>query len=121
MKRWTLLTALTAIALTALAQNPPPAVRGLTPAVHELTQTVRGVVTDKTSEKPLPGVTVQVIGISPVMATVTDESGRYTLPAVPLGRQQFAYGSAGYQPVVIPEVLVTAGKEPILDIALEQK
>jgi len=86
-----------------------------------LTQTVRGVVIDKTSEKPIPGVTVQVAGVVPVIGAVTDEAGRYVLQAVPLGRQQFSYGSAGYQTAVIPEVLVTAGKEVILDIALEQK
>lgn len=84
-------------------------------------QVVRGIVTDKTSEKPLAGVTVIVTGLTPVMGTITDASGRYTLPAVPLGRQQFSYGCAGYQPAVIPEVLITAGKEVILDISLEQK
>lgn len=86
-----------------------------------LTQTVRGVVIDKTSEKPLAGVTIQVTSVTPVISAATDEAGRYVLAAVPLGRQQFSYGSAGYQPAVIPEVLVTAGKEVVLDIALEQK
>ena len=86
-----------------------------------LTQTVRGVVIDKTSEKPIPGVTVQVTGVAPAIGAVTDDAGRYMLQGVPLGRQQFSYGSAGYQTAVIPEVLVTAGKEVILDIALEQK
>ncbi|MDO6434735.1 TonB-dependent receptor plug domain-containing protein [Flavitalea sp. BT771] len=66
-------------------------------------------------------MTVQVTSVNPVIGVVTDEAGRYVLPAVPLGRQQFSYGSAGYQPAVIPEVLVTAGKEVVLDVALEQK
>jgi hypothetical protein len=95
--------------LTGLAQS------------SRLTQTVRGVVIDKTSEKPIPGVTVQVAGVAPVIGAVTDEAGRYVLLAVPLGRHQFSYGSAGYQTATIPEVLVTAGKEVILDISLEQK
>lgn len=97
------------MALTGLAQK------------NDLSQIVRGIVTDKTSEKPLAGVTVRVTGIIPVMATLTDESGRYMLPAVPVGRQQFSYGYIGYDPAVIPEVLVTSGKEVILDVALEQK
>ncbi len=85
------------------------------------TQTVRGTVTDKTSEKPLPGVTVTVVGTNPTIGSVTDELGRYVLTGVPLGRHQFAYGSTGYHGASIPEVLVTAGKEVILDMALEQR
>ncbi|TDX02016.1 TonB-dependent receptor [Dinghuibacter silviterrae] len=81
------------------------------------TQTIKGVVTDKTSEKPLAGVTVQAAGLT----TITDSLGRYTLKNVPLGRQQLAYSYAGYQPALIPEVLVTSGKEVILDLGLEQK
>lgn len=89
--------------------------------VAQTSQTVRGIVTDKTSEKPLPGVTVVVTGTNPLMGTTTDADGRYVLPAVPLGRHQLSYGSAGYHDVSIPEVLITAGKEVILDVALEQR
>ena len=85
------------------------------------TQTVRGVVIDRTSEKPLPGVTVIVAGTDPVIATTTDTLGRYVLPAVPLGRRQLSFGSAGYHGISIPEVLITAGKEVVLDVALEQR
>ncbi|HLZ87655.1 MAG TPA: TonB-dependent receptor [Puia sp.] len=87
-------------------------------ATAQNTQTIRGVVIDKTSEKPLPGVTVLVVGTN--LGAVTDSIGRYVLRGVPLGRQQVSYGSAGYQGASIPEVLVTAGKEVILDMALEQ-
>lgn len=102
--RWkTTLLALLATAQTAMAQ----------------TQTVRGVVTDKTSEKPLAGVTIQVVGLP--MATITDSLGRYALKSVPLGRQQLSYTYVGYQPAFIPEVLVTSGAEVVLDLGLEQK
>src|ERR1700744_4916204 len=82
-------------------------------------QVVRGVVTDKTSEKPLAGVSVTIPGTS--LGAITDESGRYVLPAVPLGRHAIAFGSAGYHQITIPEVLVTAGHEVVLDAALEQR
>ena len=83
------------------------------------TQTIRGVVTDKTSEMPLPGVSVTIVGTN--LGAVTDSAGRYALNGVPLGRHQLSYGSAGYHGASIPEVLVTAGKEVILDVALEQR
>ncbi len=89
------------------------------PALAQTSQVVRGIVTDKTSEKPLPGVSVTVPGTG--LGTITDEAGRYVLPAGPLGRHQFAFGSAGYHAVTIPEILVTAGREVVLDAALEQR
>ena len=39
------------------------------------TQVVRGVVTDKTSEKPLAGISVTIPGTG--LGATTDESGRY--------------------------------------------
>jgi len=83
------------------------------------TQTVRGIITDRISEKPLPGVTITVVGFN--IGAVSDSLGRYALAAVPLGRHQLNYGSAGYYPASIPSVLVTAGKEVILDVSLEQR
>jgi len=83
------------------------------------TQTIRGTVIDKTSEKPIPGVSVQLVAAG--LGTVTDSAGRYTLTGVPLGRHEISYGSAGYHGSSIPEVLVTAGKEVILDVELEQR
>ena len=85
----------------------------------QTTQTIRGVVIDKTSEKPIPGVTVIITGTQ--LGAVTDSAGRYTLTAVPLGRHQLSYGSAGYTTVSLQQILVTAGKEVVLDIALEQR
>src|SRR5258708_20355899 len=75
---------------------------------NTLTQTVRGVVTDKTSEKPLAGVSISVMGPGFTMGTVTDGSGRYVLPAVPFGRQQFSYGCVAYHPPSIPDRLATS-------------
>jgi len=103
----------------------------LTTIAQAQTQTIRGVVIDKTSEKPLPGVTVQLADAAPGqdagrrssanLGTMTDSAGRYALTGVPLGRHQVSFGSAGYHPASIPELLVTAGKEVILDVALEQR
>jgi len=109
MKKYIFTAIITMITLTGFAQK------------DGINQTVRGVVIDKTSEKPLPGVTVQVTDINPKVTAITDEAGRYTLPAIPPGRHQFSFASVGYQMAVIPEVLVTSGKEVILDVSLEQK
>src|SRR5687767_6455514 len=82
------------------------------------TQTVKGIVIDKASEKPLAGVSVTVAGMS--MGTTTDSTGSFKLANVPVGRQRVSFTSVGYKPVSIPEVLVTIGKQVILDVSLEE-
>jgi hypothetical protein len=61
---------------------------------------------------------VLLVGSDPPLGTTTDMDGRFRLEAVPLGRQQLQVSFIGYQPAVVPNVLVTAGKEVVLDIAL---
>ncbi|MCS3798780.1 carboxypeptidase-like regulatory domain-containing protein [Niastella sp. OAS944] len=85
---------------------------------QQTTQTVKGTVLDKASEKPLSGVSVMVTGLS--MGVTTDSTGNYTLVNVPVGRQRISFTSIGYKPVSIPEVLVTIGKQVILDVSLEE-
>jgi hypothetical protein len=85
---------------------------------QQITQTVKGTVLDKASEKPLSGVSVTVTGLS--MGVTTDSTGNYTLVNVPVGRQRISFTSIGYKSVSIPEVLVTIGKQVILDVSLEE-
>jgi hypothetical protein len=85
---------------------------------QQITQTLKGVVIDKASEKPLVGVSVTVTGLS--IGVTTDSTGSYKLVNVPVGRQRISFSSIGYKPVSIPEVLVTIGKQVILDVSLEE-
>lgn len=82
------------------------------------TQTVKGIVLDKASEKPIPGISVSISGLS--TGTITDSNGVYIFRQVPVGRQKIAFSSVNYKSVIIPEVLITAGKEVILDVSLEE-
>ncbi len=75
-------------------------------------------VIDKASEKPLAGVSVTVAGLS--VGVTTDSTGNFTLVNVPVGRQRISFTSIGYKPVSIPEVLVTIGKQVVLDVSLEE-
>ena len=84
-----------------------------------ITQTVKGIVTDKTSEKPLVGAGVNLVGSK--IGSITDAKGRFTLNNVPIGRHKISVSFSGYNAVVVPEVLVTSGKEVILDIPMEEK
>jgi hypothetical protein len=82
------------------------------------TQTVKGTVLDKVSEKPLAGATVSIDALN--ISAVTDANGLFSLKNVPAGRISIRITYSGYQTSAIPEILVTTGKEVILDISLEQ-
>lgn len=84
------------------------------------TQRVKGKVTDTQSEMPLIGATVQVVSTEPTIGTVTDVNGRFVLEGVPVGRQTIAVSYIGYASTQIPNVMVTAGKEVVLEIGLEE-
>jgi len=88
-------------------------------ATAQTTQVIKGLVTDKTSERPLAHVTVTVAGSSG--SVQTDSLGRYILNAAPVGRLQVSFNRVGYKKVSIPELLVTAGKQVVLDVSLEEK
>ena len=84
------------------------------------TQTVRGKVVDQDSKLPLIGVNIIVPGTSPLLGTSTDENGRFVIPRVPVGRITFQVSYIGYEPLVLSDVLVTSGKELVLDLELEE-
>ncbi len=88
--------------------------------VSAQTQIVRGTIMDKATEQPLVGASILVVNSSPLIGTTTDENGKYEIPNVPLGRQSFIVQYVGYKSAGASEVLITAGKQVILDIALEQ-
>ena len=90
-------------------------------------QTLCGSVRDKQSEMPLIGATVQLLTTttsggetSAVLGAVSDENGLFTLKKVPVGRQTLRVVYFGYEPQTVPNILVTAGKEVLLDVRLEE-
>lgn len=84
------------------------------------TQTIRGVVLDVQANYPLIGANVILLNSDPVKGTATDIDGKFTLENVPIGRQALSIQSIGYKSQNIPNVLVTTGKEVILEIKLEE-
>jgi hypothetical protein len=84
------------------------------------TQVVRGVVKDAQGAYPLIGVSVILVGSDPIRGTSTNLEGEFVLEDVPVGRQHLAFQYIGYQSTSYPNVLVTAGKEVILDVRMEE-
>ena len=87
-------------------------------AAQQPLQTIRGTVTAEETRLPLPGATVMIADSDPLIGTATDVDGRFRLEQVPVGRYDIVVSFVGYQPRVVREVLLTAGREVVLDVSL---
>ena len=83
-------------------------------------QKIRGVITDKLSQTTLPGAAVQIINSADRKGTTSDSKGNYTLSDLSPDRYELKISYLGYKDVLVPNVVVTSGKETILDIAMEE-
>jgi hypothetical protein len=84
------------------------------------TQVIKGQVIDETSRSPVSLATVSVVGFNNI-ATTTDSLGNFRLQNVPLGRQSIQVSFMGYETQLLTEILVTQGKEVMLNIAMVEK
>ncbi len=86
----------------------------------QVTQTVKGKVSDKVTGIGLPGAIIQLKSASHTVHAVSDNNGYYKLLGVPVGRQSFIYLFTGYKPVPVSDVIVSSGKEVVLNIDMEE-
>lgn len=84
------------------------------------TQTIRGNIVDKESQAPLIGAHITVEKTIPILGTGTNENGDFVIESVPIGRQTLIITYLGYEPVVISNMLITSGKEIVLNIELTE-
>lgn len=86
-----------------------------------LTETVKGTVIDKGTRLPLSGVTIRLTSNPAVKASSTDHNGVFRLTGVPLGRQVLQASITGYSAVILSEVLISSGKENVLNLEMESQ
>jgi hypothetical protein len=86
---------------------------------QELTQTIRGTVVDKQTQSPLPGAIISILNSDPLLVTSTNEFGKFRIDHVPLGRKQIKISFVSYKEKA-QTVVLTSGKETVLNIELEE-
>lgn len=86
----------------------------------QITQTVKGKVTDKETGIGLPGAIVQLRSSGLNIVATADNNGFYKLKEVPVGRQSFLYSYTGYKSIPVTDVIITSGKEMVLNIDMEE-
>lgn len=83
-------------------------------------QTIKGTVTDKDSREPLPGANVIVLDMQPVKGVISDPDGNFRIDGIPAGRHTLKVSLIGYKEAHIQEILVSSGKETVVNIELIQ-
>ncbi|MFY0600961.1 MAG: TonB-dependent receptor [Cyclobacteriaceae bacterium] len=89
-------------------------------SAQEMTQTIRGTLVDLDSQSPLIGATVQIIDSDPLLGAITDINGEFRIENVSVGRVSLLITYIGYEEKVIPNILVNAAKEVVLNIPLQE-
>ncbi len=83
-------------------------------------QIIRGTVIDKQSQSTIPGANVIIIGTNPIKAASADVDGKFKITEVNPGRYDLKISYLGYKEIVMTNVVVTSGKEVVLDIEMEE-
>ncbi len=86
----------------------------------QYTQTIKGNVYDQASQDKLLGVSVILLSTNPTLGSTTDNDGKFKINNVPIGRYDIQLSYIGYETKVIPAVMVTSGKEVILNVDLKE-
>jgi len=85
---------------------------------QQLTQTVRGTITDFDTKSPIIGAKVVILNSDPFQGAVTNFNGDFRIENVSVGRIEVKIISIGYQEIVVPNLLVESGKEKILNFEM---
>lgn len=86
---------------------------------QELTQDIQGRITDRLSQLPVIGARVQVDGQG--SEAKTDTLGRFRLAAVKVGRLTLTVEKPGYETLVVPDLILNAGKVLAVELSLEPR
>lgn len=87
---------------------------------QEFVQNIKGQVIDKQSGIHLPGVVVQLLSGDSSLISVSDQDGYYKLQDVPVGRVGVLFNYMGYDDVIRKNLILTTGKEYILNVEMEE-
>jgi len=86
----------------------------------QYTQTIKGSIRDQASQALLPGVNVILLLTNPLLGTTTNNDGAFKINNVPVGRYDIQISFIGYETTVIPSVMVTTGKEVVINADMKE-
>lgn len=81
---------------------------------------IRGYIFDKSSDLALANAEIELLNISPQKLSRTDESGNFQMEDMPIGRHRIMVTAEGYEPVIVPDIVVSAGNHLFLKVGLDE-
>jgi hypothetical protein len=93
----------------------------ITIQAQQITQTIRGQITDAGSKAPIPFATIILEGTDPAIGTTSDGEGKFEIKNVPVGRYDIKVSFIGYEPAILKEVLVGSSKATFITVSLTEK
>jgi hypothetical protein len=82
---------------------------------------IKGIITDRISEVTIIGAAVEVqTNGTTIKGSITDENGKFVIDDLTSGRYNLRITYIGYETVNIPNILVTSGKESIIDVSMDE-
>lgn len=87
---------------------------------QQVSQTIRGNVTDQSSGAPLSYAAVVLLNTNPPLGTVTDSLGNFYIKQVPMGRYDLQVSYLGYEPAIMREVVVSSVKETVVNVSVKE-
>lgn len=88
---------------------------------QQFTTSIHGKVFDKDSKQPLEAVNIFILNSNPPVGTSTDENGNFRIANIGVGRHSLKFSFVGYNEVTLNEVLVTSGKETVVNVEMQEK
>jgi hypothetical protein len=85
---------------------------------QHIDQTIRGTIRDADTQAPITGAAVYLPEVQ--KGVYSDEQGNFRLPNIPLGRYTLYISFLGYEARTLPNVVVTSGKEVVLNIDMTE-
>lgn len=92
----------------------------LTIHAQTITQTLKGVVSDKETGRPLAGANIVILNTEPPSGASTDADGKFRLNTE-IGRISVKVTFLGYEDLVINDMLIASGKEIYIPVELQEK
>ena len=84
-------------------------------------QTLRGKVTDRDSQIPLPFASVVVMNTNFQRGTTTDLDGNFRFEGLPVGRYTLKVSYVGYEEGVLPEILLGSAREVVVSVEIRER
>ncbi|NOQ25884.1 MAG: prevent-host-death protein [Bacteroidales bacterium] len=84
-----------------------------------LTQSIRGIVYDVETERPVEFANVFLLN-NPSIGTISDSLGHFLIQGVPLGYTHIKVSFVGYESYIYREILLTSARDAFVEIPLKE-